>query len=87
MFSTPASAQPKMIAAVGAAAGSLPVSDLWTANLELPVCLLGVVLPKDFNRCASGEIAAAAAVAAVCKVDAVCVPAGGGAAEGLQQVR
>ncbi|WIA21715.1 hypothetical protein OEZ85_000881 [Tetradesmus obliquus] len=32
------------------ATGSLPVSELWTANLELPVCLLGVVLPKDFNR-------------------------------------
>lgn len=30
--------------------GALPVSNLWTANLELPVCLLGVVLPKDFNR-------------------------------------
>lgn len=31
-------------------AGQLPVSKLWTANLELPVCLLGTVLPKDFNR-------------------------------------
>eukprot|EP00878_Enallax_costatus_P006953 GHUV01007287.1.p1 GENE.GHUV01007287.1~~GHUV01007287.1.p1 ORF type:complete len:760 (+),score=222.01 GHUV01007287.1:879-3158(+) len=30
--------------------GQLPVSKQWTANLELPVCLLGTVLPKDFNR-------------------------------------
>eukprot|EP00775_Hariotina_reticulata_P003791 gene3791-4049_t len=32
------------------ATGQLPVSELWTANLELPVCLLGFVLPKDFKR-------------------------------------
>lgn len=32
--------------------GELPVSELWTANLQLPVCLLGIVLPKDFNRSA-----------------------------------
>ena len=28
----------------------LPVSDVWTATLELAVCLLWVVLPKDFKR-------------------------------------
>eukprot|EP00879_Flechtneria_rotunda_P024770 GHRR01026279.1.p1 GENE.GHRR01026279.1~~GHRR01026279.1.p1 ORF type:complete len:285 (+),score=108.08 GHRR01026279.1:633-1487(+) len=32
------------------ATGRLPVSEGWTATLELPVCLLGVVLPKDFKR-------------------------------------
>jgi hypothetical protein len=32
------------------AAGPLPVSKSWTASLELPVCMLGVVLPRDFSR-------------------------------------
>jgi len=33
------------------ATGPLPVSKTWTASLELPVCMLGVVLPRDFRRC------------------------------------
>lgn len=31
-------------------AGPLPMSKSWTASLELPVSMLGVVLPKDFSR-------------------------------------
>ncbi len=31
-------------------AGKLPVGDNWTACLELPVCMLGLVLPKDFTK-------------------------------------
>jgi hypothetical protein len=28
------------------------MSKSWTASLQLPVCLLGLVLPRDFSRCA-----------------------------------
>jgi hypothetical protein len=31
-------------------AGRLPVADGWTGSLQLPVCMLGIVLPKDFKR-------------------------------------
>lgn len=36
-------------------AGPLAVSKSWTANLELPLSMLGVVLPRDFSRCAQHD--------------------------------
>jgi hypothetical protein len=32
------------------APGPLPMSKSWTASLELPLCMLGVLLPRDFSR-------------------------------------
>lgn len=42
--------QPLREVSLRVSTGKLPVSEGWTASLELPVCLLGVVLPKDFSR-------------------------------------
>lgn len=41
----------KKVKACVLCAGPLAVSKSWTANLELPLSMLGVVLPRDFSRC------------------------------------